>query len=69
MTTFDDEAATPISAGAAPYLGSYAPDQPLAESFDGYRMTGKWSLEFSELGAGDAGTLYCWKVRLTYKPR
>lgn len=69
LTTFDDQAPTPISAGTAPYPGSYAPDQPLDDSFKGFRITGKWGLVITEVPGADIGTLQCWKIRLTYVPR
>ena len=38
-TIFDDEAGTNISAGSAPFTGSFIPDQSLS-AFDGFSITG-----------------------------
>jgi subtilisin-like proprotein convertase family protein len=62
-TTFDDEAGTPISAGAAPFVGSYRPDSALS-NFDGKATDGTWKLRVSDIYAGDSGTLYCWSLRI-----
>ena len=60
-TTLDDEAATSISDGAAPFTGSYQPMGLLSE-FDGEDPSGTWQLEITDVGAGDAGTLNSWSL-------
>jgi subtilisin-like proprotein convertase family protein len=42
-TTFDDEAATSITAATAPFTGSFKPQNPLS-AFDGLDPTGVWTL-------------------------
>ncbi len=46
-TWLDDEAATALSDGAAPYGGVYQPTQPLA-AFDGERVAGVWTLRAAD---------------------
>jgi len=58
FTTFDDSAATAISAGIAPFAGSFRPETPLS-AFSGKDMTGTWKLRFSDTGLADVGTLFC----------
>ncbi len=58
-TRFDDEAATAIAAGAAPFTGSFRPDQPLT-AFDGLDASGTWTLRIQDQAGGDTGTLNSW---------
>lgn len=58
QTTFDDSAATAISAGIAPFASSFRPETPLA-ALNGKEMNGTWKLRFSDVGAADVGTLFC----------
>ncbi len=60
-TVFDDEAATLISAGSAPFTGSFRPLQPLS-AFDEVDGNGTWTLEVAEQYALDAGTLQNWSL-------
>jgi subtilisin-like proprotein convertase family protein len=60
-TIFDDEAATPISGGSAPFNGSFQPVAPLT-AVDGQAPNGTWKLEVSDLAGGDIGTLTEWAV-------
>jgi subtilisin-like proprotein convertase family protein len=64
-TAFDDEAATPISAGVAPFGGAFRPEQPLAYA-DGRRIGGLWTLEIVDEVGGDSGTLLAWQITMTY---
>jgi len=60
-TTFDDDAATSITAGAAPFIGSFRPQQPLV-AFAGKApavVNGNWSFEVADLGAADIGNIEC----------
>lgn len=63
-TLFDDEAATPISAGGAPFAGSFRPEQFLS-AFDGMDAFGTWTLQVSDTVGLDGGTLYGWSLNLT----
>ncbi len=64
-TAFDDEAATPIGAGAAPFAGVFRPEQPLSYA-DGGRIGGLWTLEIVDEVGGDSGTLLAWQITVTY---
>jgi subtilisin-like proprotein convertase family protein len=59
-TTFDDAAATPISAGTSPFAGSYRPESPLS-TLAGANAYGWWILEVTNYGPG-SGTLNSWSV-------
>ncbi len=61
-TVFDDEAATAITAGAAPFTGSFRPFQPLS-AFDGQRILGNWTLKVTDLAGADVGTLSAWNTK------
>jgi subtilisin-like proprotein convertase family protein len=57
-TVFDDAAATPISAGTAPFAGTYQPDSPLS-AFAGKPIQGTWKLHVEDTLVLDTGTVYC----------
>ncbi len=63
-TTFDDEAATSITAGAAPFAGSFQPEQPLS-TFDGTNMNGNWGLRVTDDEALLTGTVGCVTLDIT----
>lgn len=63
-TVFEDGAPTAISAGTAPFAGSFRPDSPLS-AFNGHEMNGTWKLRVSDTANLDTGTLFCAKVELT----
>ena len=63
-TVFDDEAATAISAGSAPFAGSFQPDQPLS-GLDGKGSAGTWQLQIDDEVGGDSGTLFCVSLVIT----
>lgn len=62
-TVFDDSAATAISAGVAPFAGSFRPDNPLS-AFNGHQMNGTWKLRIADTGAADVGTAYCVQLEI-----
>jgi len=62
-TTFDDEAATSIVAGTAPFTGSYRPEGLLA-GFDGEDPNGTWTLSVTDDAGGDQGTLNSWSIAI-----
>ncbi|MEP6917266.1 MAG: S8 family serine peptidase, partial [Acidobacteriota bacterium] len=69
-TSFDDAAATYITHGSAPFVGSYRPEQPLS-TFNGKsagQANGLWKLRISDGFAGDTGTLLCWSVNINQVP-
>ncbi len=59
-TVFTTSAINPISAGVAPFTGSFRPETP----FSGLTgvATGTWSLEMIDQFAGDIGTLNTWSL-------
>jgi len=63
-TVFDDQAATPIASGTAPFTGSYRPDTALS-ALNGIAANGSWKLEAQDTASGDTGTLQSWSVTLT----
>lgn len=58
-TTFDDEAAVPITSGTPPFTGSYRPEQPL-NVFDNNPVNGMWVLRVRDDYNGDTGQLVSW---------
>ena len=56
-TVFDDSAATAVSAGAAPFAGSYRPEAPLS-GLNGKSLAGTWTLRVQDTAATDVGTVY-----------
>ncbi len=62
--TFDDEAAQPISAGTAPFTGSFRPEQQLS-LFDGQDVTGNWMLVVQDDVGEDVGTIVSWTLTTT----
>jgi subtilisin-like proprotein convertase family protein len=62
-TILDDEADTDITAGTAPFTGSFRPENPLS-GFDGLLAGGDWTLEVFDDAGGDTGTLLEWELIL-----
>jgi subtilisin-like proprotein convertase family protein len=62
-TVFSDSAATPLSAGAAPYTGTFKPQGGRLAAFAGKPMAGKWTLHVADVSAYDSGTLNGWGTR------
>ena len=60
-TVFDDEAATAITAGAAPFTGSFKPEA-LLSGFDGKTAAGTWTLRVYDDASADTGQLTAWSV-------
>lgn len=60
-TTLDDQAAVAISAGTAPFTGSFRPEQPLS-AFNGISGDGVWTLQVRDTAGGDTGVLQNWSV-------
>jgi subtilisin-like proprotein convertase family protein len=63
-TILDDEAASPIASGTAPFTGRFRPEQALA-LLDGKTANGTWTLRVGDHGLGDTGTLEAWSLALT----
>ncbi len=66
-TTFDDAAPVSITAGNPPYVGSFAPQQPLSV-FDlatGTNLNGTWTLQVLDEFPGDTAVLECWSLNVS----
>jgi subtilisin-like proprotein convertase family protein len=64
-TIFMDSAATAITAGVAPYTGSFRPEQPLGNLAQ-TSMIGDWKLRVTDDAAALAGTLNKYEVLVCY---
>ena len=66
-TTFDDAAPVPIASGAAPFVGSFQPTQPLSvfSGKSGTNVNGIWQLRASDEGQLDLAAIECWSLSLT----
>ncbi len=62
-TTFSDQAGTAISAGVAPFSGSFRPESPLA-NLNGGNPQGVWTLEAVNLNTGNVATLLGWSLMI-----
>lgn len=62
-TTLDDEAATSITAGSAPFAGSYRPEGLLSD-YDGENPNGVWQLVIRDTAFGDQGVLNSWSLSI-----
>ena len=67
-TIFDDEATTAVSAGAAPFTGSFRPDKTLA-ALDGLDAYGTWKLIVSDVAQKDTGLLHDFSITITTSSR
>jgi subtilisin-like proprotein convertase family protein len=65
-TVFDDEAVTSITAGSAPFTGSFQPEGSLAD-LDGISSAGTWTLEITDDAGVDQGQLLDWTLILTFE--
>ncbi len=64
-TTFDDEAATTITAGLPPYHDAFQPEEALAQ-FDGESAAGLWKLLVLDRVEWDNGTLESWGLTFSF---
>jgi hypothetical protein len=62
-TTFDDSAATSITAGSPPFVGTFRPEGSLA-SLIGGTANGNWRLRVTDNFGGSLGALRCWSLFL-----
>jgi len=60
-TVFDQASATSITAGTAPFAGSFRPEQSL-NAFNNQLGAGSWTLRIADDAAPDVGTLHCWSL-------
>lgn len=61
-TCFDMSAATNITAGAAPFAGSYIPEASFAAFNTGQNPNGNWTLRIFDDTGADVGTLLYWQL-------
>ena len=66
-TTFDDDAATSVQLGVAPYVGTYRPQNSLSK-FNGENSIGNWSLKVVDGGFGDIGNIVSWSIEICGNP-
>ncbi|HZI19988.1 MAG TPA: proprotein convertase P-domain-containing protein [Pyrinomonadaceae bacterium] len=63
-TVFDDQAAPTIASGAAPFVGSFKPEQALS-ALNGKSTAGVWKLRVTDTASLDTGTVGCVTLELT----
>ncbi len=63
-TIFDDSAATSISAGSAPFRGTYLPESALSV-LNGTSANGVWTLRVTDDSPSDVGTLNSWSLEIS----
>jgi subtilisin-like proprotein convertase family protein len=66
LTTFSDTAGTPVSAGAAPFAGSFRPDAPFS-LLSGGIAGGTWTVMITDTSASDNGTIHAVSLSLDYR--
>jgi subtilisin-like proprotein convertase family protein len=64
-TTFDDQAALPITFGAAPFQGEYQSQSGQLDRFNGLSPNGTWKLEITDSRFSASGQLLGWGLVLT----
>ena len=64
--TFSDTATTPVTAGTAPYTGTFQPASPLGVLL-GKNAGGTWTLQLTDNTPGHSGTLLSWSLIATPK--
>ena len=62
-TTLDDQAATGIASGSAPFSGSYRPERSLS-ALNGQNPNGTWKLEITDDAGSKTGSLVNWSLAL-----
>lgn len=63
-TIFDQQAATSITSGSAPFTGTFRPEGSLS-SLNNTAANGTWRLEIVDDAGGDSGTLTAWSLQFT----
>ena len=67
FTVFDDSALTAISAGSAPFAGTFKPEAALS-ALNGKPSNGTWKLRITDTAAQDAGTVGCVQLEIARRP-
>lgn len=70
LTVFNDEAATSITTGTAPFAGQFRPVSPLS-AFDQLKLKREWTLSVVDEVAAPPGegNLYCVELEIKYKKK
>src|SRR5262249_36997634 len=63
-TTLDDQAASSITTGVAPFTGSFRPERSLS-ALNGQNPNGTWKLEIADDAKSATGSLVNWSLSLT----
>lgn len=66
-TVFDQQAGTPIAAGAPPFTGSFIPDGDLSV-LNGTQSAGTWILQVQDVASGDGGTVNAFGLEICGLP-
>jgi hypothetical protein len=67
-TVFDSTATKAISAGTAPFAGTYRPETSLAAAYNGYDAAGTWQLIVQDRARLDSGKLNSWSLTIQGTP-
>ncbi|MQA74194.1 MAG: hypothetical protein GEU88_07635 [Solirubrobacterales bacterium] len=62
-TRFDDQAATPITAGAVPFAGAFKPEASL-NAMNGLPSGGTWRLRVADQAGADTGAVGCFRLTI-----
>src|SRR6185503_9101661 len=62
-TLIDDQAASAVSTGSAPFAGTFRPESPLS-ALNGKPSNGTWNLRIQDTAGQDTGTVGCVKLEL-----
>jgi len=63
-TVLDDDTATNISDGTAPFTGVFSPEDGSLADFNGMSSLGDWTLHITDDANLDGGTLLSWSIQL-----
>ena len=66
QTVFDDEASQSVTAGVAPFNGTFRPEQSLG-GFDGLAAAGLWTLKINDTTGQNFGFLNSWSLQFTFQ--
>ncbi|MCX5683065.1 MAG: hydantoinase B/oxoprolinase family protein, partial [Planctomycetota bacterium] len=64
-TTLSDAGATSITAGTAPFTGTFKPSPGPMSSFDGKTANGTWTLKVVDSRRNNTGTIVSWSLAVT----
>ena len=67
-TCFEMSAGTDVTAGSAPFNGSYVPEGDLANVNNGQNADGNWQLCITDDAGGDDGTFNSWSITFGNSP-